>query len=46
MIWYIIIGCILFAIVFICVGWTARKWKDEFDHDIEKAFEEALRNNE
>ena len=36
----------MFAVVFITIGWKARTWKDEFNHDIEKVFEEALRNNE
>ena len=45
MIWFILIGIILLCIG-VVIGWKARTYKDEFDRDIEKAFEEALHNNE
>ena len=45
MIWFILIGIILLGIGAV-LGWKARTWKDEFDHDIDMIFEEALRNKE
>ena len=45
MTWFILIGIILLCIG-VVIGWKARTYKDEFEHDIEKIFEEALRNNE
>lgn len=43
--WFILIGIILFCTGSV-IGWKLRTWKDEFDHDIDMIFEEALRNKE
>lgn len=45
MIWLILIGIILLGIG--CVlGWQARTWQDEFDRDLGKIFDEALKKFE
>ena len=42
---YILIGVAL-LIAGAAIGWKARVVKDEIDRDIEKAFEDALRDTE
>lgn len=42
---YILIGVAL-LIAGAAIGWKASVVKDEIDRDIEKAFEDALRDNE
>lgn len=41
--WWIYVLGILTLCAGLYLGWKGREWKDELDHDIEKAFEDALR---
>lgn len=45
MILLIIIGIILLGIGAV-LGWKARTWKEDFDHDLDRVFYEALTNIE
>jgi Na+/H+-dicarboxylate symporter len=43
---WIIIGICVALFIGAVIGWKAREWVDEFEHDIEQIFQNALKEFE